>query len=459
MMLYTIPRKESSSENFIPPREELDSSSTLESNHSFPLSWSLYPWVAMILSIIMWVPFGDGASSAGLGNTSNVYRMFFVVTAGIIAPLLVLKEVKHTGRVWNAPLVLLLIYGLVAFFSSIYVPANAFYTMWKALEIIVDVLAMIAILSSMQGMRGPLAAYRYLILVLTIILLFVVVGAVISPHEGFRPSSGVLPIMLQGYFPIVNPNSVGFISVLVFLHNVAVYSRASSRLRRFAAVVLSTIAFGTLILAQSRTSIASFAVGLVIYLYLNRKRGFAIFIVGSSVVTVLLGASVSEIVVGYLGRGQSTELLTSLSGRTRGWEMAWEMFQQSPYFGHGFAAAARTEILGGGQQASTLHGAVFDVIVGVGLVGLFPWTMAIVLTLSTMLFLTRSVGKHITSRSEISLHAEFVAITATLIIKTVTSSSLAMHEHAFMLFLCIVAYVYTLKRQVKYGPEEETGRY
>jgi dTDP-4-dehydrorhamnose 3,5-epimerase len=30
--------------------------------------------------------------------------------------------------------------------------------------------------------------------------------------------------------------------------------------------------------------------------------------------------------------------LTSLSGRTHGWSAAWDLFQQSPWFGHGFAA-------------------------------------------------------------------------------------------------------------------------
>ena len=137
--------------------------------------------------------------------------------------------------------------------------------------------------------------------------------------------------------------------------------------------------------------------------------------------------------------------MMSLSGRTHGWTAAWEMFQLSPWFGHGFAAAARTEILGtGAGAASTLHGAFFDVIVGVGLAGAVPWTIALLAMLYKMFILTVRSKQWITNKVERSIHAEFCAITVILIIRAATSSGISMHDHAFMLLLCIIGYSYTV---------------
>ena len=126
------------------------------------------------------------------------------------------------------------------------------------------------------------------------------------------------------------------------------------------------------------------------------------------------------------------------------------MFQESPYFGHGFAAAARTEILGlKAGSASTLHGALFDVIVGVGLAGLIPWLIGIGLTMATMFFLSSSMKKYSITRAERSMYAEFSAIAILIAIRSSTSSGLAMHDHVLMLLLSLAAYAYTMRRSLK----------
>ena len=166
-------------------------------------------------------------------------------------------------------------------------------------------------------------------------------------------------------------------------------------------------------------------------------------------VIIMLFTSGSEIISSYLLRGQSAELVSSLSGRTHGWSVAWEMFQQSPWIGHGFAAAARTDILGGQSGASTLHGAIFDIIVGVGLAGLIPWALAMLGIIKVMTMLTFKMSKWVRTNYERSIHAEFAAITAILVIKTATSSSTAMHEHPFMLLLCVIGYGYMMRRHIR----------
>lgn len=400
------------------------------------------PWMAMLLSIIIWYQ-PTAMDASGLGNTSNVYRMFMVIAAGIAAPLLLFRNLQRLRPVLIAPVLLIFIYGTIAFLSSLLVPTNSFYTMWKSLEILVDVLAIAVILSSSaRPHESAILAYRLLIAVSTGILLCVAAGALISPSDAFRGSRGIIPVMLQGWFPIVNPNSLGFISTLVLVRNLSVFGQNPSRLRRLFAICICVIAFATLILAQSRTATVSFILALAVYLFLDRKRMLALALFGTAGLLFAF-TSVTELFMGYLQRGQSEELMLSLSGRTHGWSAAWEMFLQSPYIGHGFAAAARTEILGG-QTASTLHGALFDVIVGVGLAGLVPWIGAILLMLLSMAKLTLKLQGSWVPKQMLSIHAELSAITVILLVRASTSSGLAMHDYSLMILLSLAGYAYAM---------------
>ncbi len=415
-----------------------------ENIRGLTLSRDYLPWMAMLLSIIIWIQPGASETSS-LGNTGNIYRMFLVIAAGIATPILLFRNLDRLGSVLFLPIILLFLYGLMAFLSSILVPSNSFYTMWKSLEILVDVMAILIILASTQRpYESAILAYRMLIAISTGIILCVAAGAIISPADAFRGSRGIIPVMLQGWFPIINPNSLGFISVLVLIHNIAIFGQNSEKWRRVAAIVICLITATTLILAQSRTATVSFVLGLAVYLFLDKKRLHAAMLFGGAALLFAF-TSAKELFMGYLQRGQSEELMLSLSGRTHGWTAAWELFQQSPYIGHGFAAAARTEILGGGN-ASTLHGALFDVIVGVGLAGLAPWLLAILLTLFALLKLTLKMHRSSAPKQMRSIHAELCAIAVILVIRASTSSGLAMHDYSLMILLCLAGYAYSMNK-------------
>ena len=401
-------------------------------------------WVAMIFSIVIWFKF-SGSTGDQLGNTKNIYRILLVALGAAAALNLILKNSNYTFKTISMPLFLLLIYGITALLSSLMIPANAFYTMWKSLEIIIDVMAMIGIIAATRSPSGPLTAYQWLMIYNTIMITLVILGAIVSPADALRPSRGIIPFFLQGHVPLLNPNTVGFISVQLVIHNLAVYFRSSSR-QKYIAGILFIISLTTLILSQSRTSTAGMAAGLIVYLYLDNKKGAALTIIALGSI-VMLFTSGYELITEYLRRGQSDELVSSLSGRTEGWAAAWEMFKLSPWIGHGFAAAARTEILGA-HGASTLHGALFDVMVGTGIAGLIPWLLAIILMLTKMAKLTFTLSKWAHTKYERSIHAELSAITAILIIRSATSSGTAMHEHAFMLMLCIIGYSYMVDKQI-----------
>jgi len=406
-------------------------------------SSTYYAWIAMIFSIIIWYKFGGSSTVVNLGNTSNIYRMGLVMAGGVLALNLILKNSNNISKNLPPPLFLMLLYGITAFFSSLIVPTNAFYTMWKSIEILIDVTAMIGIIAATRSVSGPLTAYRLLMFYNALMLVFVIGGAIISPGDGLRPSRGIVPFFLQGYVPLLNPNTIGFISVQLLIHCTASFFRSTTARQKHISVLFFVLSLITLILAQSRTSSVGMVVGLVVYLFLDKKRGIAMAVIATGAI-IMLFTSGADLVIQYMQRGQSEELMMSLSGRTHGWTAAWDMFQQSPWFGHGFAAAARTEILGtGAGAASTLHGALFDILVGVGLAGLVPWSIAVLYFINKMVMLTIRSKKWIQSTLMRSIHAEMCAVTLIILIRAGTSSGVSMHDHAFMLLLCLIGYSVT----------------
>ena len=270
--------------------------------------------------------------------------------------------------------------------SALYIPNYSFYSMWKASELVIDVLVIAVVLSHPRPQASARIAYNTVLTLFAVLMVVYWVEALVVPSAAFLPSRGLIPYTLQGVMPIMNGNAVAFMTaVLAFAAWCPLLRRGIVR-RVFWLLVLGS-ALGMLILAQSRTSLIGLMIAVAIQLFFDRRFGLLLLL---SILAALVAASaqISTVTEEYLVRGQSRELVSSLSGRTQGWEAAWASFQQSPVIGRGFAAAARAEILGT-TGASTLHGAVFDVLVGVGLLGFIPWAAAILWTIVQLLGLGR----------------------------------------------------------------------
>ena len=73
-------------------------------------------------------------------------------------------------------------------------------------------------------------------------------------------------------------------------------------------------------------------------------------------------------------RGQGSQLLRSLSGRTVWWESALSAWLEHPWLGFGFAAGGRFVALEriGSSDVSSLHSGYLEVLTGVGILGFIP---------------------------------------------------------------------------------------
>jgi O-antigen ligase len=84
-----------------------------------------------------------------------------------------------------------------------------------------------------------------------------------------------------------------------------------------------------------------------------------------------LAGRVSEVVASYATRGESKELLLSLTGRTELWMAITQSFFESPLVGHGYFVTSRTGAFDvwQGESNHSAHNLLLQVLVSTGLVG------------------------------------------------------------------------------------------
>jgi len=407
-----------------------------------PLKLAHYAWMCMFTSILIWGVGIGSHNASSLGNTGNWYRMGFVFLAMALTVIALGKNSSSAMRNTPASIWLLLVYGTVAFFSSQLIPTHAFYVMWKAMEVILDVLIVVAIVGEKRPLDAIWKAYRIIIGFFIFLLCSAWVGAILTPSLAFLPSRGSIPFTIQGSYPLQNGNSLAFVSALVVFSRVCQLFRTKKK--RMLNFLLISAAFITLILGQSRTSLVALFVALFVFFYFDKRKKYLLWVavIGSP---AIIYSGFTTLFSDYFMRSQSKELFMSMSGRTHGWQVAWHSFLDNPVFGSGFAAAARTEILGV-SGASTLHGAVFDVMVGVGLVGLIPWLTAILISVLGIYRLRKIKHPWMESGIGRNIHAEMIGLFVLVGIRSGTSSGASMHENTFMLLLVLIAYTGVLKK-------------
>jgi O-antigen ligase len=146
---------------------------------------------------------------------------------------------------------------------------------------------------------------------------------------------------------------------------------------------------GLLLLAASRMAIA-LGVGTVLLIFLLFSRrsivsgvvaavciataGYIAFDPGLELVGRSFGAGLK-----YLMRGETSEQLRTVTGRTDLWEMIWDEFKKSPLIGHGyFVSSERGELdVWDAPSNKTAHNILLQVLVSTGVIGaiLFLWAL------------------------------------------------------------------------------------
>lgn len=166
--------------------------------------------------------------------------------------------------------------------------------------------------------------------------LTVVLSVVYRPSEAWRPLSSLgTGFRLQGVIIPMLPPRVGEVgAIMVGLALIAVLARRLQVLPAGAVIATGTVLVA---LSRTRTAAAAVAFGLVLALFLTRKTWFGrlltLFIPGLVGVLFLSIPSLNT----WLLRGQSTKMISSLSGRTTSWQYVVDehVSLQTAIIGHG----------------------------------------------------------------------------------------------------------------------------
>ena len=246
------------------------------------------------------------------------------------------------------------------------------WTLYKSVEYLIDLSLLAAVVTTVRRVEDLKALFDLTWVVSGLLLVTVWLGIVLQPDVAIIPGIGLIGYQILGVFPAISSNGVGDQGGIMLL---IAGTRLLSRTRQRGFYWL--VALGglvTLILAQSRSPATGTLLGLLAVLLVGRRYRLLALVAGAGALVIAMTGA-GPVLEQAFYRGQSPELFYSLSGRMIYWTRAWEVFQHDPLLGLGGYAAGRFVVLGslGVTDASSLHNAWLEILLGVGLVGFLPF--------------------------------------------------------------------------------------
>ena len=423
-------------------------------------------WVLMFLATGLWIYREESVTGIGSLDTSALMQIGFVAVAGAILLSMVMRGV-NLGLFSMTPTAAFLLYGVVAFISAGVSPAVAL-TLYKSGLILADALLVVVAISKLRKGGNPRAMID-LTYALSIFFLFcVVLGGILFPEKAVRQVGGVLGYNLNGVIPVLNANDVGFFAAVGAALGLRRMWEPVPLRQRLLWMSLAAMGFAVLFFAQARTSIVALAIVIVVYaIAIKRMRPMAVALVGA---LAMLGsyylltsqsAGFEEVTADYLKRGQSDEMVATMSGREGLWGMGFRMFADSPLLGHGFEAGVK---YGGAPygiaEGLHMHNAHMQVLVNSGILGYGAWITFIA---ATSLALMRRVTGNFPARDpDARYQIEMFGVLMLILLRTFTGSVLVFHHCSLLLLLAMLVYLKALRPRAPLAEEQpadipETG--
>jgi O-antigen ligase len=189
--------------------------------------------------------------------------------------------------------------------------------------------------AGVDAMR-ELSRVVHLLLGATLIGLLVVPGMAMATVGQYSTA-----LRLHGVFPALDPNAVGLIAAAGIILVVGGYGPIWRASRALNAAIVG-VDFTLLILSRSRAPVVFLALGLLFF-YLQRRGTWQTLAV--MIPLILLGlvvfATAGSSLEKFALRTESSENLTTLTGRTYGWEAALSAWEERPLTGLGFYSGHR----------------------------------------------------------------------------------------------------------------------
>ncbi|WP_454061656.1 O-antigen ligase family protein [Candidatus Nitrospira salsa] len=373
-----------------------------------------------------------------------LYRIFLVAIIGIIVIYqLTFKHVDWPSTLSRGPLGLLGLYSLFSLASTIW-SVYPGWTLYKSIEYFIDLALLACIVNQFRTYQQMKSLFDWTWLLLIGLLCTTWVGVLIWPTEALSLDVGSSGMQIKGVFPMISSNNVGELSAIVasvFLTRYLYYSQNFSQRKT---IYLLIFGFGllTLIASQTRSAFGGFFVAIFLLLLVQKRFGI-IFLSPLILAIVLTLTPATSILTDFFQRGQSTEQVSSLTGRTIWWAGAWDAFLEQPFSGFGAYAAGRFLVLAnqGFEKTASLHSTWMELLVGLGIPG-------ILLVLGSVLWLWKILFFQALSWNN---QSAFTLLTTEAIVVFGVTSVRSIFESAFIWhpslpFLLIVGYSEFLRR-------------
>ena len=359
-------------------RQILDSSASI--------IWLGIAWTAMFVGQAQIF----GHTDQGVVSVSNLgvgalYQLSWMGVAGLILAYMVLVSKIQQGAL-RFPLLALLIYAVLGIAGSVssIAPQLAAY---KAFQVFMDAILSIVVLSYLISQHKPRAMVELTYFWLLVLVASAALGGLLVPELAFKEignesgSGGVFGGFLRGVYPVMAANELGLMSGIVVIISVRRAFEPSKYTIKIFWVTAALLGVSVALLAQSRTSLASSLIALIILSWsIRRMRWIAIVSITGFI--IILGSAIvqkSEVlfaddIAKYARRGSTDEQLKNLSGRTILFKLGLKMSADKPFFGHGFETGARLAGTPYGiSRGSNMHNAHMQVLVDSGYIGYMVW--------------------------------------------------------------------------------------
>ncbi len=391
-------------------------------------------WLLLYIGMGIWIPREGDIYDVTTIDASAIIQVISILVVSFI----VFGSIRQlSARYYRLPLICMSLYAGVGIVTS---PLTTTFllNLFKAYSVLLTVvLAALTIRVELKNCH-QYVVYNISYVYFGFMCMLAVIGGVFFPDITHRPNNGVFGFMLEG-MPKLNSNSLGYMSGIAVVISYARFLRAKKLSSEYPYLLVLIFSTSSLIMAQSRTSIAGTFLGLVFLSFLTRRKAmmrlFILLTLGVVSITAVITSDrgIGQKIVKYLERGVSKEKLETLSGRTLAWEYSWKRFQESPFIGYGFYSTGKTEI--------APHSAYFTTLLNVGISGFVPWLVFI-----AFLFIYIPARGYYFDNDRYQYRHEITAVLILQFLRTVTGQDVTIHSYSTMLMLSIIVSFYVAKR-------------
>jgi O-antigen ligase len=361
------------------------------------------------------------------------YRCIRIIMLIILVVISMPMVLFDNDRIYSgAGIMYMIAYAFIAMLSSVY-SSFKMLTLYKGFEVFAMV---IVVMASGKYLKSKYDVQNYLgiIIVPLMVLSFSsLLGSFMIPNQAFQHggTGNIMSLVLEGVAPMVNANTLTQIAGIVFVLLFNEYIRSNYITNKIIIFVLMIIFVLTAILAHSRTSLLSIILAVVFVLIRNGSVGTACIITCISFLFALIGP-VRIMVVEFIYRGQNKIAFLSLSGRTEFWPIVWNEINKSPFVGHGYYAAQRI-----GLGVSSVDNTYLEVILGVGIIGLFIFVAGVICLSWSIYSLIKKDNVHGRDTLIYNIENQIGIIFIFLIIRSITGPSFQIFHINLILFLAL----------------------